>query len=212
MLCAEDVVDTAWPPNASVVVDAEPEVWRPVPFKETVFVPTPVGMLNEPDAAPIEDGVKAMLNVQVALAASDAPQVVLETLKGAAMLAAEIVALVLPEFVRVTACALDVVLIVWVPNARLDGDVASTASRPVPLSATVFTPPFVSIVNVPACAPIEVGANETLTVQLLPTATDKPQLCVAEYWPFTETPLTVRAVLPVLLSVTPCAVETVLTA
>jgi hypothetical protein len=180
MPCAADTVETACPPNASAVDEADPEVWSPVPLTETVLVPTPVGMENVPAAAPIAEGANVTLYVQVAPAGNEAPQVVLATLKGELMLAAETVVLVFPELVSVTACELEVLPTVCVLKARLEGDAASTASKPVPPSVTVWFPPSVPIVKVPACAPIVLGANEMFAVQLPPTGSVEPQLCVAE--------------------------------
>jgi hypothetical protein len=79
------------------------------------------------------------------------------------------------------------------------------------VSATVCVPPEVLKVTAPVCEPIVVGAKVTDTVQLAPAARLAGHPCVAANGPDAVTEFTLTAVLPVLLSCTVCAVETVFT-
>lgn len=166
-------------PKASEPTVVEPDVCKPVPDRDTVFVPVAVGMLNVPDAPFITVGVKVTLYVQVAPAASDAPHVVELTENGPEMVGADTVDEVLPVLASVTACEAVVVPTVWLPKASDAGVAATTARRPVPDNDAVFVPAAVTTVRAPACEPIDVGAKATFTVQFAPAASEAGQLCVA---------------------------------
>jgi hypothetical protein len=81
---------------------------------------------------------------------------------------------------------------------------AVAAVPPVPVKLTVWVAGLaLSVtVKVPALAPVAVGLKVTLRVQLAPAATLEPQVLVWEKSPLTVTLVTLRAALPVLLSVT----------
>ena len=91
-------------------------------------------------------------------------------------------------------------------------DKAAIAPVPVPEKATVCgLPPALSVIaRLADLAPIALGLKTILMLQLLPRATDVPQLLV---WlksllvaPVMEIPKIVRAAFPLLVSVTLCAV------
>jgi hypothetical protein len=77
-------------------------------------------------------------------------------------------------------------------------------SSPVPVSVTVCgLPAALSVtVTLPVLIPVAVGSKVTLMVQLALAATLEPQVLVWEKSPLTVILETLRAALPVLLSVT----------
>ncbi len=78
---------------------------------------------------------------------------------------------------------------------------------PVPVSATVvgLFEALLAMVSVPVRVPATVGVNVTLTVQEALAAMDDPQVLVCEKSPVAVTPETDAAALPVLVTVTVCA-------
>jgi hypothetical protein len=78
------------------------------------------------------------------------------------------------------------------------------AVPPVPVKLTVWVAGLALSVTVkaPALAPVAVGLKVTLRVQLAPAAMLEPQVLVWEKSPLTVMLVTLRAALPVLLSVT----------
>ena len=85
---------------------------------------------------------------------------------------------------------------------------------PVPDSATVvgLLVALLVTVSVPVRVPDAVGRKLTLTVQEAPAAIDVPQVLVCGKSPLTETPETVAAAVPVLVTVTAWAALVVLSA
>jgi hypothetical protein len=116
-----------------------------------------------------------------------------------------------PVLVRVTLCAELVVPTSWLPKVSDVGETLAVRETPVPLRLTVCGLPLASSLMLREALrlPVAVGVKVTLMVQLAPAATDVPQVLL---WakspalvPVIEMPLIVRAALPVLLRVTPCA-------
>ena len=94
-------------------------------------------------------------------------------------------------------------------NVRVVGDATSAGDSPVPLSATVAEGTATSdelTISDALRAPIAVGANRTLTVQLRPDAKAVPHRLFmvksAGFVPPSVMPLIVSATGPMLLSVT----------
>ena len=69
---------------------------------------------------------------------------------------------------------------------------------PTPVSDAVCAPVERLMVSVPVRVPRAVGVKVTVTVQVLPAATEDVQVVVSAKSPVTETPLFDTAVLPVL--------------
>jgi hypothetical protein len=81
-----------------------------------------------------------------------------------------------PVFVKVTVNAALVVPLRWLPNANGFGAAEACGNVPVPLNVTVWmvpaVPPESSVMfTLAACAPVAVGANFTLNLQLAAGAT-----------------------------------------
>jgi hypothetical protein len=85
-----------------------------------------------------------------------------------------------PLLLNVTAFAVLTVPTVWAVKATDPGFSTNTAAVPVPVNATVraAAPPNTDTLKLAVLAPLEVGANATLMVQVAATATCVPQLLV----------------------------------
>jgi hypothetical protein len=134
--------------------------------------------------APTAVGVKVTLMVQLALAATLEPQVLLAMLKSPG-LAPEVemelmVRALVPVLVRVTVCGGLVVPTVWLANGRVVGDRLTKPVVPVPFSATFWglVGSASLIQRVAERVPPSVGVNVTVTVQLPPAGTLEPQVLV----------------------------------
>jgi hypothetical protein len=154
----------------------------PVPERATVCGLSAALSTNtsEPDRLPVAVGLKVMLTVQLAPAATVEPQLLLVMLKS---LLPVIVSLVrfrvaLPVLVNVTGCGELEVPTVWLPNERLVGDTLTTGAVPFPERATVWGLLGSESVRVTVALrlPLAVGLKVTLIEQLLPPARLEPQL------------------------------------
>jgi hypothetical protein len=132
----------------------------PVPDSGTESVPVALVTDKAPLYVPALEGTKFTVTIQLAPAASDAPQLLLceYPLEG---LSPSEVAATLPvlDSVRERLVPLPVTRL---PNDRDAGDAPSTALFPVPDNATALLPALVANVRVPDCAPMAVGLNVTL--------------------------------------------------
>ena len=173
--------------------------------------------------APAAVGVNVILITHVAFGATAAPfvQVVpAATAKSAAFApesdaAAVMFRLAFPVFFTVTACALLVVLTVWLVNTRADGVTVATGAvaTPVPVRLIVCGLPVAlsAIVSVADRAPealgvkvmlmmqLEVGVTGLLVVQVVPLATANSAL------PVEGADVNVRLPVPLFITVTLCA-------
>ena len=170
--------------------------------------------LTVPLLAPVAVGVKLMLIVQVPLTAR------LEGLTGQlvvwaksplfvpAMTMLVIVSGALPVFESVTTWATLLLLSCWFPNAMEVGVKLAAAAVPAPVRLIVWgLPVALSLkVSVAARAPLAVGVNVTLMVQLAAGATRAPQLLVWAksplFAPVTAMPVRLSGALPVSVRVT----------
>jgi hypothetical protein len=119
-----------------------------------------------------------------------------------------------PEFESVTVCAALVDVTAWLANVSDVGETLApgvAAVVPVPVRVTACGLPAALSVMVTAAdrAPVAVGLNVTLIVQLpVFAATELPQVFVCAksplFAPVTAMPVMPRAALPVLVSVTDC--------
>lgn len=165
-------------------------------------------------------GVNVMLIVQLAPAANVVPQVdvrakLLELVPVSEMLVIVIAAL--PVLVSVTTFALLVVLIGWMPKARLPGERLAAGAAPVPVSATVCgLPAALSLVERDAVrAPAALGVNVILMLHVAFAAKVEPHVVVRAKLealvPVREMLLIVMLAVPVLVNVTMLAVLVVFT-
>ena len=223
MLPAEIVADVEQlPPEGQFVpLAAASEKSVPVPVSETVCgLPEAVSvMVTEAVRLPVADGVNVTLIEQFAFAASVA------LLAGHVLVCAKSLAFVpviamlemvsgpVPELVSVTLCAELVVVMSWPVKVRLVGESVTAGATPVPLSGMLWgLPDALSVTEREAWrAPVAVGLNVMLIVQLAPAATLDPHVLVSEKSPLfvpvmvMPEPLKVSVALPVLVKVTVCA-------
>ena len=204
---------TGWIPKLRLPGETLAAVEVPVPESATVWgLPVALSeMLSSPVRVPLADGVKVRPIVQLAPAATAAPQLL--AWEKSLALAPEIatvviVSVALPEFVKVTICAALTIPTDTFPNAILGVERLTAAFAPVPESATVWGLPAAlsatlrDAVRVPAAA----GVKVTPIVQVAPAATLAPHVLV---WvkspalaPETAMPETSSEALPVLVRVT----------
>ena len=94
------------------------------------------------------------------------------------------------------------------------GERLACGALPVPVSAIVSGSPWVLafMVTAPVRVPIAVGVKVTLRVQLAPAARLALHVFISEKSPLTMMPIMLRAELPLLQSVTVCALLHVPTA
>ena len=205
------VYEMLWPEETDWTL--EPETVRvksnPAPVRGT---DAPVGSVEvetvrEPVCWPAEVGTNSTPAVQLAPGPRAAGQVLLTSWKPAGTARA--------RALRVVAAPVLVTVTVVGELARPTPVVAklmaagatwmAAASAPVPLKATVATLTTVAEVTVkePVCAPVEVGAKTTPTVQLEPAASEVVQVfCVREKPAVTESASWVAATVLELLTVT----------
>ena len=188
-VCATLVVPTACVPKVRLVVDkvTAPADAVPVPVRLTAC-----GLLLALSVTvtfavrtPVVVGLKLTVMVQLAPAAKLVPQDWLPVKSPAlapvrAMLV--ILSAVLPGLVRVAVCEALVVPTTWLPKLRLAGDKVTVPATvaPVPLRATLCGLPVAlslmlsEALRVPAAA----GVKVTAIAQLIPAASELPQVLV----------------------------------
>ena len=132
---------------------------------------------------PVAAGLKMTLMVQLAPAATLAPQLLVSAKSLAFRPETAIlltVKVALPELVKVVSWAVLVVPRDWVPKARLLGEKVAVDFAPVPVSVTLcgLTEELYKRVTEAVRVPVAVGWKITLIVQLAPAATLDPQLFV----------------------------------
>src|SRR5882762_441666 len=174
-------------------------------------------MLIEAVRLPAAPGVKVILMVQLAPAATELPQVLLwanSLLLVPVMAMLETFSAPAPLLVRVTVCAVAATPTLVVLNVKLAGlkPTVGEGAEPVPLRLIVcglagaLSVMLIEAVRLPA-AP---GVKVTLMVQLAPAATELPQLSVSAKSPVLVPVMamleTFSAPAPLLVRVTVCAV------
>jgi sorbitol-specific phosphotransferase system component IIC len=175
-----------------------------------------------PVTLPAMAGEKVTEMVQLAPAPSDGPQLLVSLNRpisgelGAVM--PVMVNGALPVLLSVTVCAAEVVPAV-AEKLSDEGESEATgrgAAVPVPLRLIICGEPVALSVTrmLPVTPPVVTGAKVTEMAQLVPAASDAPQLLVSLNRPTrgelgAEMPVMVSGTLPVLLSVTVCAAEVV---
>ena len=180
--CAAVVAPSTVDANVSVVGD---NVTAGTPVPVPVRVTTcgdPVALSateSEAVSAPAAAGLNSTETAQVALAASEVPQVLAEITNELALVPVSVsevsVSAAVPEFFTVTTCAAVVAPMLVEANVRLVGDsvTAGAVAAIVPDKATVCVPvPALSVrVSVAVDVPEAAGLNVTAIVQLAPAKT-----------------------------------------
>lgn len=174
-------VPTVWSPKLKLVADRASVTMLPVPLRViTRGLPLPLSLIViEPVRAPTAVGVKVTLMVQLLLAATLVPQV-LVCAKSPVATVLEMVSVVAPPLVSVTVCGGLVVPTVWLSKIRMALERDTPEEMPTPDRVTTGTLPRASLVMAtpPVRRPPAVGAKVALMVQLLLGATLVPQLLV----------------------------------
>src|SRR5216684_1509055 len=161
-------------------------------------------MVSVPVREPLAVGVKVTLTVQLELATTLAPQLLVCAKSPLACIPLMLVA-VGPGFDRVTGCEPLALPSACAAKLSAAGVAFRTAfAPPVPVSDTVCgLPEALSVmVRVPVRVPVAVGVNVTLTVQLVLTARLVPQLLVCAKSPLAVMLATLAAAVPVFDTVT----------
>lgn len=190
--CAADVEPTVVEANVSVAGESERVSVAgdvPVPEKATICgVPVALSATDK-DAVSVAAlaGLNSTETVQLALAASDAPQVLAEIAYDEGSVPVSVsdvrVTVAVPVFLMVTVCAAEVEPLVVEGNAMLAGEserVSVAGAVPVPERATVCgEPEALSATESDAVrVPVAAGLNSMETVQLALAARDAPQVFV----------------------------------
>lgn len=158
----------------------------PVPFRLAVCVlefPFELSAtVRTPARVPLVVGVKVTLIVQLTPGLTEAPQA-LVTAKSPLAVTLVILSAAAPVLLSVTAWAGLVDPTAWLAKDRLAGASPATATMPVPVKLAVWVLPALPLessvtVRIPLRAPAAVGLKVTLIVQLMPAATEVPQLLV----------------------------------
>ena len=187
IVCGPLVVNTFCEANVRLVgeIDAAAPPVVPVPLSATVCGLPLALSLTETDAvrAPATVGVKTALMVQLPPAATDEPQVlVCEKSPGSApvIVMLEIDSVAKPELKRVIPLGALLVPTIWLANVTLVVLKLTADAVAVPVSEAVCgLPDALSLTETVACrVPDAVGVNVTLIVQLVPSASELPQLLV----------------------------------
>jgi hypothetical protein len=189
-------------------------VLLPVPERVAVWgLPVALSVsVTEAAKDPLAAGLNVTLTVQLAPAATLAPQLLLcAKSPGFAPVSVMLLMLkaALPVLLSVKVWAELVVPTAWLPKARVVGERLATGFvlAPVPERVAVWGLPVALSVRVTEAAkdPLAAGMNVTLTVQLAPAATLAPQLLLCAkspgFAPVSVMLLMLKAALPVLLSV-----------
>jgi hypothetical protein len=187
----------------------------PVPDSVTVCVaaPPPEFTLRVADFAPVDVGWNTTLIVQAFPTATEVPQVfVCENWVGLPPVSVMLVigTAIDPVFVTVIGCSALAIPTPSFPKGTVPGVTVYVGTIPVPVRLTFCfaTPPPLFTFRVAVLAPVDVGLNTTLIVQVAPTASDVPQVLVSENCP-AFVPVSVmlvicRAALAVFVTVTDC--------
>lgn len=194
-------------------------VAEPVPVKAENCVPTASTTESVATIAAAEVGVKTTVTVQLAPAASDVPQVLVEIEKELAFVPLRLMEVIasaaVPALVNVKTCVTSMVPTVTVPNAAVAGvrvACGAVGVTPVQLSAdatwAIGEGKFAA--SVAERAPLAVGVQVTLMVQFAPMASVEGHalVCANElaFVPNREMLLKLSAAVPVFESVSVCAV------
>src|SRR5579859_603831 len=118
---------------------------------------------------------------------------------------------VVPVFFAVSVWARLTVFTTWAPKSANEGAIAAPEVIPWPCRFTTGEPAESAMVTVPLKAPVFVGVNVTLILQLEPAATCPLQFVVSLKFAVAATECTFNGAAPLFVSVTVCASDGVLT-
>lgn len=205
--------------DAGVSVTVGVEDATPVPVNFTVCGEPVALSATERLAvrAPAAAGLNSTETVQLAAAASVAPQVVADFRNEVALVPVMVsdvsVTVAVPVFFTVTSCAAVVEPTVVDAKVRLVGEsVTESGAVPVPVSFTVCGEPVAlsATERLPVSAPAAVGLNSTETVQLAAAARVAPHVVAdlrneVALVPVMVSEVSVTVAVPVFFTVTNCA-------
>ena len=218
--CAAEVAPTNVLPKVRLEGFNETPGAVPVPTIVMFCVPPPALslMVTAPvrEPAAVGENVTAIVHVPEAATSVEIEQVVpAPRAKSPLAASAVILSALLPVLVKVTDCAAAVVPTTVLPKLRLEGVSITPGAVPVPLSVMVWLPPLALsvMVTTPVRTPLAVGVKVTAIVQVFAAATGV-EIEQVEPASRAKSPLAARAVMesalvPVLVSVTDCAVAVV---
>jgi hypothetical protein len=172
-------------------------------------------MVIVPLRVPAAVGTNFTVMVHWSPALSEVPQLLVSVKSPPATMLVRL-SVEVPVFFSVTVFDELVVLTCCRAKVRLAGDrltVVVPEVVPVPVRVTTCGLPAALsvIVIVPGWLPVAVGVNVTLIVQFPPAATEAPQVLVCEYAALAAMLVMLNEAVPVLVSVTGCAVLDVFT-
>jgi hypothetical protein len=205
------VVPRVWLPKFRLLTVRLTAGPPPVPVRLMVCgLPVALSAMDSTaDRVPFAVGLKVTLMVQLPLAATEPPQVLVWAKSPAlapVKLRPETVSMTLPVLLSVTVCAALVVPTDWELNVKLVAERLTAEEVPVPERPIVcgLLAALSVIVTAAVSAASSDGLKTTLIVQLDPAVTDPPQLSDSvkslAFVPVTET-VGVSVALPVLLTV-----------
>jgi len=206
--CAELVVLSGVPPKLSDAGDAVARTACPVPLRAAdTVVPTKLPATDSVAVLlPRAVGANVTFTVQLAPAASDAPQLLVwlkSLLRGSGLIAVMEIA-ASPLLVRTSDCAALVVPITCGEKLNEEGasDGAGNVPDPERLTALIGVVALLLKLREPLREPTPAGVNVTATVQFAPTAKEVPQVFVWAKSPVLATPDTESARSPEFVNVT----------
>jgi hypothetical protein len=179
---------TGWLPKQRLVGERLTAVAVPVPERLTVWgLPAVLSViLTDAVRLPLAVGSKVTLIVQLAPTASELPQLLVWAKSPAlapVIVTLEIFRVEAPVLLRVAVPVPLVVPTGWFPKERLPGEtlpVGAAAATPIPLRPTFLRPPqaVVQMLSIAERQPVVLGVKVRLIVQLVPGASELPQLPV----------------------------------
>ena len=194
------------------------EVIVPVPVRETLCGDPDAlsATASEARSVPVAVGLNSSETVQVALTASDVPQVSADLMNEVALVPVRVsevrVRAAVPVFLMVTVWAAVVLPTVVEAKVSEVGDrvtAGAAAAVPVPVRETLWGEPeaLSAMASEAARVPVPVGLNSMETVQLALTANEVPQVSADLMYedalvPVRFSEVRVRAAVPVFLMVT----------
>lgn len=206
--CELLVVFTVSLPNVTLVGERLAPGALPVPVSGITWLPSESATLIEPPRVPVTTGENVTLMVQVAPGISAPPLThVSDSAKSPAAVTPLMLKLLVPVLVTMMLVGALVVSTTWLPKLTPEGENPIPGVIPVPVNATMCVPALSEMVTVPVRGPDAAGLKVTPTVQLAlgvsGLAVTQPP--VAAKSPLAVKLVTLKLLVPVLLTVTFCA-------
>ena len=177
-------------------------------------MPEASGRESTPERTPLTAGAKVTETLHAAPGASMFPHVLEAMAKSPVIVGGLSVALSVPPLLTVTVCAAEVLPTPVCPKFNAPGaSVTIGDPTPAPVSTTGWVPLASETVRVPVRVPVARGVKSTETVQEAPASSVLAQLFAAmKKSPVMVAAESAMAAVPLLVTVTPCAAEVLLTA